>query len=76
MLLGDEVGLAAPLLLAGLSRRASHGRRDIYKLDMARILEQPFGDILLQVLMGDFLQINPEKKVASWLNKWLWKLII
>ncbi len=59
MLLADEIGTAAPPLFAGVSRRASHGRREAYKLDMARAMEQPFGETLLQVVMGDFLQLNP-----------------
>jgi hypothetical protein len=60
-LLGDEIGLANPRLLAGLSRRASYGRRDLYDLDMKKLIEQPFGQVLVQVLMGDFMQINPVK---------------
>jgi hypothetical protein len=59
MLLGDEVSMASPPLLAGLSRRASHGRRDLLKLDMTNVLEQPFGQVLLQALAGDFMQLNP-----------------
>ena len=59
LLLGDEIGTAAPPLLAGVSRRASYGRRDLYNLDMLRVMEQPFGEMLLQVMMGDFLQLNP-----------------
>ena len=58
-LLADELGQASPPLLAGVSRRASHGRKDLYQLDMSRIMEQPFGEVLVQTLMGDFLQINP-----------------
>ena len=61
LLLGDEIGTAAPPLLAGVSRRASYGRRDLYNLDMLRVMEQPFGNMLLQVMMGDFLQLNPVK---------------
>jgi len=59
LLLGDELSLASPPLLSGVSRRASHGRKDLMRLDMNRILEQPFGEVLLQVLMGDFMQLNP-----------------
>ena len=28
-------------------------------LDADRIMEHPFGDVFLQALMGDFLQLNP-----------------
>ena len=59
MLLADEVSLSAPALLGGLSRRASYGRRDLLKLDMSKLLSQPFGQVLLQVLAGDFMQLNP-----------------
>ena len=51
--------MASPPLLAGISRRASHGRQDLLKLDMADFLEQPFGEVLLQALSGDFMQLNP-----------------
>ena len=59
LLLADEIGTAAPPLLGGVSRRASHGRKEICKLDPTRMVEQPFGEILLQVVMGDLLQLNP-----------------
>ena len=59
MLLGDEIGQASPPLLAGCSRRASYGRKEFLKLDLRRVLEQPFGLVLLIVLMGDFMQLNP-----------------
>ena len=59
LLLGDELSQASPPLLAGISRRASHGRESEYKLDMKRVLEEPFGKVLLQVLVGDFVQLNP-----------------
>ena len=59
LLLGDELGVASPALLAGISRRASHGRKDMLKLDLSEILQQPFGEVLLQALAGDFLQLNP-----------------
>ena len=58
-LLGDELSMAAPALLAGISRRASHGRKDLLKLDMSAVLAQPFGQVLLQALAGDFMQLNP-----------------
>jgi hypothetical protein len=59
LLLADEIGTAAPPLLAGVSRRASYGRRDLYNLNMTLVMEQPFGEMLLQVMMGDFMQLNP-----------------
>ena len=52
LLLGDEIGQASPPLLAGCSRRASYGRKEFSRLDMRRVLEQPFGRVLLIVLMG------------------------
>ena len=58
-LLGDELSMASPPLLAGISRRASHGRKDLLKLDMSDVLTQPFGQVLLQALAGDFMQLNP-----------------
>ena len=59
LLVGDEISMASPPLLAGISRRATHGRKDLYNLDPGRALEQPFGRVLLQVLAGDFMQLNP-----------------
>ena len=59
MLLGDEISLAAPALLAGISRRATYARRSLLKLDVKKSIEEPFGRVLLQVLAGDFLQLNP-----------------
>ncbi len=60
-LLADELSLAAPALLAGVSRRAFHGRAKLMGLSLEEILEHPFGNVPLQVLMGDFLQLNPVK---------------
>ena len=59
LLLADELGLAAPPLLAGISRRAFHGRARPLRLDPADAMEHPFGDVLLQALMADFMQLNP-----------------
>ena len=59
LLLGDEISLAAPPLLAGVSRRAFHGRMRLLRLEPEKILEHPFGDVPLQVFMGDFMQLNP-----------------
>ena len=55
----DELSLAAPSLLASISRRAFHGRARTFRLNPDEILERPFGDVLMQVLMGDFFQLNP-----------------
>jgi len=61
LLLGDELSLASPPLLAGISRRAFHGRSKLLGLRQEEILERTFGDVLTQVLMGDFFQLNPVK---------------
>ena len=61
LLLGDELSLASPPLLAGISRRAFHGRARPLRLRPEEILERTFGDVPVQVLMGDFLQLNPVK---------------
>ena len=61
LLLVDELSLASPPLFAGISRRAFHGRARSLRLVMDDILDHPFGDVLVQVLMGDFLQLNPVK---------------
>ena len=59
LLLADELSMASPPLLAGVSRRAFHGRAHLLHLNFEEILEHPFGDVPLQVLMGDFMQLNP-----------------
>ncbi|CAK0803316.1 unnamed protein product [Prorocentrum cordatum] len=59
LLLADEIGLASPPLLAGLSRRATFGRKDLLRLCVARAIEEPFGQVPVQAIMGDFMQINP-----------------
>ena len=59
LLLADEIGQASPPLLAGCSRRASYGRKDLMKLDMSRILQEPFGNTFIIGMMGDFMQLNP-----------------
>ncbi len=61
LLLIDELGVAPPALLAGISRRAFHGRARLHRANIDGILAHPFGDVLLQVIMGDFLQLNPVK---------------
>ncbi|CAK0852500.1 unnamed protein product, partial [Prorocentrum cordatum] len=59
LLLADEIGLASPPLLAGLSRRATFGRKDLLRLRADRAIEEPFGQVLAQAIMGDFMQVNP-----------------
>ena len=59
LLLADEIGLASPPLLAGLSRRATFGRKDLLRLCVKRAIEEPFGQVPAQAVMGDFMQINP-----------------
>ena len=59
MVLGDELSLASPPLLAGISRRAFHGRARLLGLRQEECLERTFWDVVTQVLMGDFLQLNP-----------------
>ena len=61
MLLGDELSLASPPLLAGISRRAFHGRCKLLSFKPEDVLERTFGDVPIQGLMGDFLQLNPVK---------------
>ena len=44
-LLGDELSLASPPLLAGISRRAFHGRAKPLGLRYEEELERTFGDV-------------------------------
>ena len=50
MLLTDESSMASPPLLAGVSRRASHARKDLFNLEIGSTLELPLGQVLLQAL--------------------------
>ena len=59
LLLVDEVSMASPALLVGVSRRDFHGRSRMLRVAVDADMEHPFGDVLLQVLTGDFLQLNP-----------------
>ena len=59
MMLGDEIGVSAPALLAGLSRRAFYARRRMLNFKLESVMEHPFGDVRLQVYMADFLQLMP-----------------
>ena len=63
-MLGDEWSMTAPSLHAGVSRRAFHGRCQNLRLDVTAVLEHPFGDIPIQHLMADFLQLNPVRTHA------------
>ena len=61
LLAGDEISMAKPPLLAAIHRRAFYGRARHLGLKPNEIMEHPFGDVLLQAFMGDFLQLNPVK---------------
>ena len=52
----DEISLTPPNLLAVLHASACWGRCDV---DPGQFLDHVFGDILCQILAGDFLQLNP-----------------
>ena len=55
----DEVSLADPQLLAKMNAQAGWGRRKACNLDPSDFVKQPFGKVLLQLLLGDFMQLNP-----------------
>ena len=61
----DELGLAAPRLVAAVSRRAYYGRAHLYPEFETRNLqlpvEHPFGDVPIQALAADMMQLNPVK---------------
>ena len=52
----DEISLTAPNLLAVLHGSACYGRFDLSPGDF---LSNIFGNVLCQILAGDFLQLNP-----------------
>ena len=52
----DEISLTAPNLLAALHGSACYGRLDLSPEDS---LSNIFGNLLCQILAGDFLQLNP-----------------
>ena len=60
LLVEDEMGLAPPPLQAGISRRAFHGRAHQlgFRCAEGEELDHPFGDVPIQVGLGDFLQLN------------------
>ena len=55
----DEMSLTPPELLAVVNCRAGWARSELIKLEPGSFVEFPFGDILLQIMLGDFLQLNP-----------------
>ena len=55
----DEASLMPPDLLAMVSARAGWARSELLRLSPDMFVERPFGDILLQIMLGDFLQLNP-----------------
>ena len=61
-LVADELGLASPKLFAAVSRRAFYGRAKDRGFD-ARCselaVEHPFGDVPIQVVAADMMQLNP-----------------
>ena len=56
LLFVDEISLTAPNLLAVLHGSACYGRFDLSPEDF---LSNIFGNVLCQILAGDFLQLNP-----------------
>ena len=58
----DEISLTPPNLLAVLHASACWGRCDV---DPGQFLDHVFGDILCQILAGDFLQLNPVRIFCS-----------
>ena len=59
--IGDEGSQMDPNLLATACARAYYGRIQKSRWDIGSLPEHPFGDILMQVLLADFLQLNPVK---------------
>lgn len=55
----DEASLMPPELLAMVNARAGWARSELLHLLPGTFAERPFGDILLQIMLGDFLQLNP-----------------
>ncbi|CAK0851590.1 unnamed protein product, partial [Prorocentrum cordatum] len=55
----DEASLADPQLLTVLNARANWGRHGSHNLDPTSFTETTFGNILAQIVMGDFMQLNP-----------------
>ena len=59
--IGDEGSQVDPNLLAIARARAYYGRIQKSSWDIGSLPEHPFGDIPMQVLLADFLQLNPVK---------------
>ena len=59
--IGDEGSQMDPNLLATVSARAYCGRIQRGRWDIGSLPHHPFGDVLMQVLLADFLQLNPIK---------------
>jgi hypothetical protein len=59
LLLIDEIGLASPPLLAGTCRRVFHGRSRMLRLPAETMMEHMFGDVPVQVALGDLMQLLP-----------------
>ena len=57
--IGDESSQMDPELLATVSARAYYGRLPRHMWDTTTLPEHSFGDVLMQILLGDFLQLNP-----------------
>ena len=68
----DEISLTPPPLLAVLNASAGWGRQEIAALkDVADFQERPLGDVLCQIMSGDFLQLNPvlnHSLMEAWLQ--------
>ena len=64
----DEISLAPPPLLAVLNACAGWGRQEVARLkDVTDFQEHALGDILCQIMSGDFLQLNPVlNHIRSW----------
>ena len=60
-LLMDEISLADPELLAVLNDSAGWGRMKAYGLSASSFVQNTFGNTMLQLMLGDFLQLNPVK---------------
>ena len=57
----DEISLADPELIAVLNDSAGWGRMKTYGLNSSSFVQNTFGNTMLQVMLGDFLQLNPVK---------------
>ena len=55
----DEISLVDPQLLAVVNDRCCWGRNSSQRVDPEDFCRCPFGNILMQMLLGDFMQLNP-----------------